>query len=98
MAWTAPITFAAAAVLTAAQLNTNLRDNLNETAPAKVTTAGDLVYATAANALTRRAIGAAGSLLASDGSAPQWRVPAADFLNETDTFTSTGYVDLDFGP
>lgn len=50
------MTFVAAAVLTAAQLNTNLRDNLNETAPAKATTAGRIFVTTAANAIAERAI------------------------------------------
>ncbi len=35
MSWTAPITFSEGAPLTAAQLNTMIRDNLLETAPAK---------------------------------------------------------------
>lgn len=43
--------------VTAALLNTHVRDNLTETAPSKVTTAGDIVYATAANALARLAGG-----------------------------------------
>ena len=59
MAWTAPRTWVVGEVLTAALLNTHLRDNLLETAVAKVTTAGDVVYATGANALTR--LGASGN-------------------------------------
>ena len=60
--------------MTASQLNTHLRDNLLETAPAKVTTAGDLVYATAANALARLAVGAAYKPLRvnSGATAPEW--------------------------
>ena len=50
MAWTAPATFSDGSVLTAAQLNTNLRDNLNETATAKFTSGGQYFVATAANA------------------------------------------------
>ena len=34
MAWTAPMTAVSGSVLTAAQWNTNVRDNLLETAPA----------------------------------------------------------------
>lgn len=37
MAWTSPMTFTDAQALTAAQLNTHLRDNLNETMPALAT-------------------------------------------------------------
>lgn len=54
MAWTSPITFAAGEVLTAAQLNTYLRDNLNETAPAKATTPGGIFVTTGANTIAER--------------------------------------------
>lgn len=40
MAWTSPMTFVDNTPLTAAQLNTHLRDNLMETAPAKATIPG----------------------------------------------------------
>lgn len=72
MAWSSPRTWVALEVLTAALLNTHLRDNLLEAAPAKVTTAGDLVYATGANALARLAIGSAGQQLIGGASAPAW--------------------------
>lgn len=54
MAWTAPITFVAGTVLTAAQLNTNLQQNLLAQAPAVGTTVGDYFVSTAANTLARR--------------------------------------------
>lgn len=54
MAWTAMSPFVAGNILTAAQLNT-LLNNLLETAPAKVTAAGQYVVATAANSLGVRA-------------------------------------------
>ena len=72
MAWTAPRTWVTAEVVTAALMNTHVRDNLLETASAKVTTAGDLVYATAANALTRLGIGAATQFLVGGASVPVW--------------------------
>lgn len=72
MAWTAPRTWVAAEVVTAAILNQHVRDNLLMTAPAVVTAAGDLAYGTAANALGRLGIGGANSLLQSSGTAPQW--------------------------
>lgn len=53
MAWTSPMTFTAS-VLTAAQLNTYLRDNLNETAPAKATAAGQIFVSTGVNAIAAR--------------------------------------------
>lgn len=48
------MTFVANAVLTAAQLNTHLRDNLNETAPGKATSANGLIVTTGANAIVQR--------------------------------------------
>ena len=72
MAWSSPRTWVALEVLTAALLNTHLRDNLLETAPAKVTTAGDLVYASGANALARLGIGTVGQQLVGGTSAPAW--------------------------
>lgn len=58
MAWTAPMTFTANTVLTAAQLNTHLRDNLMETAPAKATTAGSFFVGTGLNSISERIPGA----------------------------------------
>ena len=54
MAWSSPMTFTAGAVLTAAQLNTNLRDNLNMTPPALATAASRIYVSTAANTLAER--------------------------------------------
>jgi phage-related tail fiber protein len=48
------MTFTANTVLTAAQLNTYVRDNLLETSVAKATTAGSIFVATGANALAER--------------------------------------------
>ena len=55
MAWTTPKTWASGYVVLAADLNTHLRDNLNVTAPAVLTTAGDILYASGANAPARLA-------------------------------------------
>jgi hypothetical protein len=63
MAWTAPRTWVAGEVLTAALLNTHLRDNILETTPATVTTAGDVVVADAANSIKRIALGTGLQLL-----------------------------------
>lgn len=72
MAWTNPRTWVALETPTVAQLNTHLRDNMLETAPAKVTTAGDIVYASAANALARLGIGAEGKALVVASGLPAW--------------------------
>lgn len=54
MAWTAPMTAVAGSTFSAAQFNTHVRDNLNETAPAKATAASQLFVSTGPNAITTR--------------------------------------------
>lgn len=54
MAWSAPMTAVAGATFTAAQFNQYVRDNLNETAPAKATTASQIFVSTGANSITTR--------------------------------------------
>src|SRR3990167_7638672 len=66
MAWTPPRTGVSGETVTAALMNTHVRDNLNATAPAVVTTKGDLVAATAANTITRLAVGSDSDLLVAD--------------------------------
>ena len=95
MAWTTPRTFVSLETVTAAIFNTHLRDNLLETSAATATTAGDLVYADAANSMgSRLGIGAAHGLLVSTGSAPVWRVPATDSDTGSDADTHTSYTTL----
>lgn len=50
------MTFVAGSVLTAAQLNTHLRDNLLETAPAKATTSGSFFVGTGPNSIAERIV------------------------------------------
>jgi hypothetical protein len=54
MAWTAPLTWTANTILTAAQLNTHLRDNLNETLPAKATNTGSMFVSNGPNSMVER--------------------------------------------
>ena len=54
MAWSAPMTAVANSVFTAAQFNTFVRDNLNETAPAKATTAGSHFAVAGVNQIAER--------------------------------------------
>jgi hypothetical protein len=58
MAWTAPKTWTVGEILTAANMNAQVRDNLLETGPALVTTKGDLLVAAGLNNLDRVAVGA----------------------------------------
>lgn len=62
MAWTAPATATVGQILTAAFMNAQLRDNMLQTAPALVTTLGDIVVTTAANTLKRLAAFTAGDV------------------------------------
>lgn len=90
-----------AATYTAAQYNTYTRGNLNEIW--KYTTAGDIVYATSATALSRLAIGAANSVLTSSGTAPQWtaggglkgQINALGWDNQTAGHTTTSTTGSD---
>jgi len=94
MAWTPPALFVANTVLTAAQLNAQVVNNILETAAATAAAAGDLIYADAANSMgSRLAIGAAGLQLTSSGTVPQWedRNPRnAIGASTTGSFSSTG--------
>lgn len=95
MAWTAPRTWVIGETVTAALMNAEIRDNFLETSTATVTTAGDLVYADAANSMgSRLAIGAANTHLVSTGSAPVWRGITTDVDSGSATTTSTSYVTL----
>lgn len=81
MAYTAGFTAIAGATFTAAQYNTNVRDNFS--AIWAYTTAGDIVYASSATALARLGIGAAGTVLKSNGSKPVWGSIAFSGANVT---------------
>jgi hypothetical protein len=54
MTWTAPMTAVSGSVFTAAQFNTHVRDNLNETAVAKASLSGTLFVGAGLNALVER--------------------------------------------
>ncbi len=96
MAWTAPRTWVTGETVTAALMNAHVRDNLLETSAATATTAGDIVYADAANSMgSRVGIGAANSHLVSTGSAPVWRGIATDVDTASATGTTTSYLPLD---
>ncbi|WP_329336054.1 hypothetical protein OG252_13005 [Streptomyces sp. NBC_01352] len=54
MAWSAPMTAVANSTFSAAQFNQFVRDNLNETAPAKATAAGSYFVGAAVNSIIER--------------------------------------------
>ena len=74
--WTPPRTWTTGEIVTAAQMNTNVRDDLLETAPAKATAAGDFFYGTGPNAIARTPLAALGSVLRAGASAPEWSADA----------------------
>lgn len=89
MAWTAPRTWVTGEIVTAALMNTHVRDNLLETSAATATTAGDLIYADGANSMgSRLAIGSAGTRLVSTGTAPVWRATSGQIGDTTYTAAS----------
>ena len=92
MSWTAPRTWVTGEIVTASLMNTHVRDNMLETAAAKAAAAGDIFYATAANALTKLSIGTNGQFLGvnSGGTAPEWQEISTANGNFNDTTTSIG--------
>ena len=81
MAWTTPKTWASGYVVLAADLNTHLRDNLNVTAPAVMSSQGDVIYASGANTPARLAKSTTSTqYLANTGSSnnPAWNEVALD--------------------
>ena len=76
MAWTGGSTKSTGDIISATIWNNYLgaSGSIEETAPAKVTTAGDIVYGTGANAIARLAVGTANQVLVvnSGATAPEW--------------------------
>lgn len=98
MAWTAPRTWVTNEIVTAAMMNTHVRDNLLQAAAAKMTAAGDLLYSTAANAPARLASLAAPGHLVAGATAPAWRtVDAALGIGSESTALGTGWTGLGVG-
>ena len=94
MAWTAPTDKSTGDVITAAAWNALLgtSGDMSETAVAKVTTAGDITYATGANALTRLGIGSTGTVLTVAGGLPTWAASSSStikYKTSTQSFIST---------
>jgi hypothetical protein len=100
MAWTAPTDRTTGDVITAAQWNTFLgaTGDMSMTAAAKVTTNGDMVYATAANTLARLGIGSTAQVLTVTGGVPVWASAASSTIKYKTTTqaisASTTLVDV----
>ena len=88
MAWSAPMTAVASSVFTAAQFNTFLRDNLNETAPAKATTSGAYFVVSGTNEITERIPATVNTLVSETTTSTSY----------TDLATAGPAVTVDTGP
>lgn len=90
MAWTTPRTWVTSEIVTAALLNTHLRDNFNVTLPGIAAAAGDTFYASGANTGAVRSAGSAGQgyIMNAGATAPIWGAPT--HLNEFRLTLETG--------
>lgn len=92
MAWTAPRTWVTSETVTAAIMNTHVRDNLLETVPA-LASSGAMFYGDGANSVaTISPLGTVGSFLVSDGTVPKWRAVGQSSTTGSGTTTSTSYT------
>lgn len=108
MAWTTPRTYTTGELVTAAILNTHVRDNLLETAPAKITNIGDLLVGAGLNSLKRLALGAAGMVLKvnTGGNDVEWGIssqaviiPDLIYLSDISAESAVNYdISLGFTP
>ena len=92
MAWTTPRTWTTGEIVTAAYMNTHVRDNLLETSPAKITTTGDLIVGNGPNALKRLGIGSAYSVLSvnAGGTDAAWSNPHLNDYSNHLPYAATG--------
>jgi hypothetical protein len=96
MAWTAPRTWVTGEIVTAALLNAQIKGNMDLSAPAKLTTAGDMLYATGANATARLAKGTNGNILHQASCAPAWTAtPSITDLTLSGALDVNGTIDYD---
>lgn len=96
------MTAVSGAVLTAAQWNTNVRDNLLETAPAKATAAGQFIIGLGANSIGARGYGWARLVVGSSSGFTLTAVAAFTYVNlggpaVTITTGTTALVVFGFG-
>jgi len=96
MAWTTPRCWTTGEVVTAALLNAQIKGNMDLTAPAKLTTAGDMLYATGANATARLAKGTNGNIMHQASCAPAWTAcPSIAGITLSGALDANGTVDAD---
>ena len=96
MAWTTPRCWTTGEVVTAAIMTTHVRDNFNVTAPAVLTTAGDILYASGSNVPARVAKGTNGNILHQASCAPAWTAsPSFTGLTLSGALDVNGTIDYD---
>jgi hypothetical protein len=92
MSWNVPRTWITSEVVTAAMMNSHVRDNFLETAAATANAAGDIVYADEANSMgSKLAMGAPPAHLSHDGSDLVWRRPATDSRSDAVAGGAAGF-------
>ncbi len=96
MAWTDGVDYSTGQLISATIWNNYLgaAGDIDLTAPGVVTTAGDTVYATGDNTLARLAIGNAGTVMSSTGSAVQWGLTLTNSITAGSTQTQAGATAL----
>ena len=96
MAWTTPRTWTTGEVVTAAIMNTHVKSNFDVSAPAVLTTAGDILYASGANAPARLAKGTNGNIIHQASCAPAWTAcPSIAGITLSGTLDVNGTADFD---
>ena len=96
MAWSDPRDWTTGEVVTAAIMNAHVRDNFDQTAPAKLTTAGDILYASGANTPARLAKGTNGNIIHQASCAPAWTAtPSITSLTLSGALDANGSIDFD---
>jgi len=96
MAWTTPRTWVTGEVVTAALLNAQIKANMDLSAPAKLTTAGDMLYSDGANSPVRLAKGSNGNILHQASCAPAWTAsPSITGITLSGALDANGTVDAD---
>ena len=96
MAWTTPRCWTTGEVVTAAIMNTHVKDNFNVTAPAVLTTAGDILYASGTNTPARVGKGTNGNILHQASCAPAWTAsPSITGITLSGVLDANGSIDFD---
>lgn len=101
MAWTLPRTWVTGENVTAAIMNTHVRNNFLETSPATAVAAGDIIYADGPNSMGGRLAKNASGILMMDpaggGIAPVWRGAVLDDDSGTGASAGLSYSNLGTG-